>query len=45
MKKTLFNMLKVCVLLILIFVGITTISLERESTMYQGLSEQSKMQS
>jgi hypothetical protein len=43
MKKILFNMLKVCVPLILIFVSIATISLERESTMYQGLSEQSKM--
>jgi hypothetical protein len=43
MKKTLFNMLKICVPIILIFVGIATISLERESTMYEGLSEQSKM--
>jgi hypothetical protein len=43
MKKTLFNMLKVCVPLILIFVGIATISLEGDSTMYQGLPEEDKM--
>ncbi len=44
MKNGLFKMLKICLPLILLFIGIAAISLEREPKMGQGgLSEQSKM--